>query len=180
MVETCSKTLAANKFLGFGVGGRRLPRCGPWIILWKSLPNQISIQLPKVGIRNFSPHLCNSTILQTKKSIVELRTKKSFRTAIVDLQNWTSAIPQLCSLRPVLLLSSPFSSAQNVFKNQPKIILNRLFLWKQQICLKGIVAWDFGLQFFFHESTPYGFLIHSLALGYHTLMNKFLRGIIPL
>jgi hypothetical protein len=47
--------------------------------------------------------------------IAELWTKKSCGIAIADLQNLTSAIP---------LLSSPFSSAQNGFKNQPKIFLD--------------------------------------------------------
>jgi hypothetical protein len=63
----------------------------------------------KVGIHNFSPHLRNSAILRTTKMIAELRTKTSYGTAIADLQNLTSAIPQLCSLRPVQLLSYPFS-----------------------------------------------------------------------
>jgi hypothetical protein len=65
--------------------------------------------LSKVGIRNFGPHLRNSAILRTTKTIAELRTKKSCGTAIADLQNLTSAIPQLWSLRPVQLLSYPFS-----------------------------------------------------------------------
>ncbi len=52
----------------------------------------------KVGIRNFSPHLRNSAILRTTKLIAELRTKKSCGTAIADLQNWTSAIPQLSAV----------------------------------------------------------------------------------
>jgi hypothetical protein len=42
-------------------------------------------KIRKVGIRNFSPHLCNSEILRTTKSIAELRTKKSCGTAIVAL-----------------------------------------------------------------------------------------------
>jgi hypothetical protein len=71
----------------------------------------------KVGIRNLSPHLRNSAILRTTKSIVELRTKKSCSTAIAELQNLTSAT--LCSLRQVLLLSSPFSSALGGFEKQP-------------------------------------------------------------
>jgi hypothetical protein len=53
---------------------------------------------PKVDIRNFSPHLRNSAILRTTKSIAELRTKKNCGTAIVDLQNLTSAIPQLSAV----------------------------------------------------------------------------------
>jgi hypothetical protein len=66
---------------------------------------------PKLGIRNLSPHLRNSAILQTTKSIAGLRTKKSCGTAIADLQNLTSAIPQLSAvyflvpfLRPRMVL----------------------------------------------------------------------------
>ncbi len=69
------------------------------------IPNPILFQRQeyssKVGIRNFSPHLRNSAILRISKSIAELRTKKSCGTTIADLQNLTSAIPQLCSLRQV-------------------------------------------------------------------------------
>ncbi len=75
----------------------------------------------KVGIRDFSPHLRNSAILRTTKSIAELRTKKSCETAIADLQNLTSAT--LCRLRPVSLLSSPFTTTQDGFKKQPTILL---------------------------------------------------------
>ncbi len=57
-----------------------------------------TVFLPMVGIRNFSPHLRNSAILRTAKSIAELRTKKSCGTAIADLQNLTSAIPQLSAI----------------------------------------------------------------------------------
>jgi hypothetical protein len=53
---------------------------------------------PKLGIRNLSPHLRNSAILRTTKSIAELRTKKSCGTAIADLQTLTSAIPQLSAV----------------------------------------------------------------------------------
>jgi hypothetical protein len=60
--------------------------------------NQKGMQEAKVGIRNFSPHLRNSAILRTGKSIAELRTKKSCGTAIADLQNLTSAIPQLSAI----------------------------------------------------------------------------------
>jgi hypothetical protein len=58
----------------------------------------VRVLLPKVGIRNFSPHLRNSAILRTIKSIAELRTKKSCGTAIAELQNLTSAIPQLSAI----------------------------------------------------------------------------------
>jgi hypothetical protein len=51
--------------------------------------------LAKVSIRNLSPHLRNSAILRTTKSIAAFRTKKSGGTAIADLQNLTSPIPQL-------------------------------------------------------------------------------------
>jgi hypothetical protein len=78
---------------------------------------------PNLGIRNSSPHLRNSVILRTTKSIAELRTKKSCGTAIADLQKLTSAIPQLCSLLPIPLLSGTISSAQDGFKNEPKIFL---------------------------------------------------------
>jgi hypothetical protein len=55
-------------------------------------------QFPKVGIRNLSTHLSNSAKLRTNKSIAELQTKKSCGTAITDLQNMTSAIPQLSAV----------------------------------------------------------------------------------
>jgi hypothetical protein len=51
-----------------------------------------------VGIRNFSPHLRSSAILRTTKTIAELRTKKCCGTAIADLQNLISAIPQLSAV----------------------------------------------------------------------------------
>jgi hypothetical protein len=58
------------------------------------IPNQDYI-FAKVGIRNLTPHLRKFAILRTTKSIVELRTTKSCGTAIADLQNLASAIPQL-------------------------------------------------------------------------------------
>jgi hypothetical protein len=57
-----------------------------------------SILNPQVGICNLSPHLRNSAILWTTKSILELRTKKSCGIAIADLQNLTSTIPQLSTV----------------------------------------------------------------------------------
>jgi hypothetical protein len=51
-----------------------------------------------VGIRNFGPHLRNSAILRTNKTIAELQTKKSCGIAIADLQNMTSAILQLSAV----------------------------------------------------------------------------------
>jgi hypothetical protein len=61
-------------------------------------PPQAKDITAKVGIRNFSPHLHNSAILRTTKSIAELRTKKRCGSAIADLQNMTSAIPQLSAV----------------------------------------------------------------------------------
>jgi hypothetical protein len=43
----------------------------------------------------------------------------------------------LRSLRPVPLISNPFSSAQDSFKINQKYFENRLFLWKQKRALKG-------------------------------------------
>ncbi len=79
----------------------------------------------KVGICNLSPHLRNSAILRTTKSIAEgLRTKKSCGCncgpSKFDFRNSIT----LRSLLLVLLLSSPFSSDQDGFKNQPKIFLD--------------------------------------------------------
>ncbi len=87
---------------GFGsVPKSLLPRTETFS-LTGSLLGKISVTLvshfPKVGIRNFSPHLRNSAILRTSNSVAELQTKKSCRTAIADFQNLTSAIPQLCAV----------------------------------------------------------------------------------
>ncbi len=70
------------------------------LVLFSRLSALISkeAKYSKVGIRNLSPHLRNSAILRTTKSIVELRTKKSCGTVIADLQNLTSAIPQLSAV----------------------------------------------------------------------------------
>jgi hypothetical protein len=82
------------------------------------------IVFAEVCIRNLSPHLRNSAILRITTSIAELRTKKSCGVSIADLQNLTSAIPQLsivsCQFH---YFFSPFSSAQDGFKNPPKIFL---------------------------------------------------------
>ncbi len=71
-----------------------------------------------------------------------------FRTLKFDFRNFTT----LRGLLPVPLLSSPFSSAQDGFKNQPKIFLElsvTLFLWKPNTCLKGTIARDFLPPIFF-------------------------------
>jgi hypothetical protein len=75
----------------------------------------------KVGICNFSLHLCNSAILQTTKSIAELRTKK---VAELRLQTFKIWIPQLSAVSSQFpLLYSPFSSAQDALKINPKQFL---------------------------------------------------------
>jgi hypothetical protein len=48
-----------------------------------------------------------------------------------------------CSLQPVPLLSSPLSSAQNGFTNQPKIFLELSVSLETKTCLKGTVERDF-------------------------------------
>ncbi len=63
--------------------------------IWLS---QLGIRNFSPHLRNFSPHLRNSAILRTTKTIAELRTKKSCGTAIADLLNLTSAIPQLSAV----------------------------------------------------------------------------------
>jgi hypothetical protein len=76
-----------------------------------------------MGIQNLSPHLLNSAILRTTKSIVELRTKK-----VSELRLWTFKIgfrnsATLPSLLPIPLLSDTFFSVQDGFKNQSKIFI---------------------------------------------------------
>jgi hypothetical protein len=81
--------------------------------------------------------------LRETKSIAELRTKKSCGIAIADLQNLTSAIP---------LRSSPFSSAQDGFKKQPKLFLELFVSLETKLALKGQLHEIFYLRFFFiHE-----------------------------
>jgi hypothetical protein len=61
----------------------------------------------KVGIRIFFPHFHN---IADNQSIAELRTKKSCVTATADLQNLTSAIPQLSAVSgqfPYFIVSFP-------------------------------------------------------------------------
>ncbi len=43
---------------------------------------------PEVGIRNLSPHLCNSAILRTTISIAELRTKKVAELRLRTFKSW--------------------------------------------------------------------------------------------
>jgi hypothetical protein len=106
----------------------------------------------KVGIRNLSPHLRNSAILRTTKSIAELRTKKSCGTTIADLQNLTSAIPQLCSLRQVPYFIVIFPKFMMLQKSTINNFYNRLFQQKPKTWVKGIVARDFLASDFFSWS----------------------------
>ncbi len=97
-----------------------------------------------------------SAILQTTKLIAELRTKKM-------LQNWDCRPSKFDfrnsatfrSLLPVPLLSSPFSSAQDGFKNQRKIFLAlSVSLETQKHALKGPQHEIFYLRFFFFINWP--------------------------
>ncbi len=72
---------------------------------------------------------------------------------IADLQNLTSAT--LCCLLPVPLLSSPFFSAQDGFKNQPKILRTVCFSGNQKFALKGQLPKIFSSYFIYHESTGF-------------------------
>jgi hypothetical protein len=49
------------------------------------------------------------------------------------------------------MLSSPFSSAQDGFKNQPKIFLELSVSLETKTCLKGMVPRDFLPPIFFHD-----------------------------
>jgi hypothetical protein len=84
------------------------------------------------------------------KSIAELRTKKRCGAAIADLENLTSAIPQLsavsCQFHYFLV---PFPQLRMVFKINQKYFQDCLFLWKPKICLKGTVAEDLLPLIFF-------------------------------
>jgi hypothetical protein len=93
---------------------------------------------PKVGIRNLSPHLRNSAILRTTKSIAELQTKKSCGIAIADLQNLTSAIPQLsavsCQFRYFLV---PFPQLRMILKITNSVSRTVCFSGNLKLALKG-------------------------------------------
>ncbi len=75
-----------------------------------------------MGIRNFSPHLRNIADNQIDGGIAD---KKRCGTAIADIQNLTSAIPQLSAvfgqfryfLVPFLQLRMFFKINQNIFRN---------------------------------------------------------------
>ncbi len=100
----------------------------------------------KVGICNLSPHLRNSAILQTTKSIAELWTKKVTELQLRTFKIW---LPQFrkCPQSPAVpLLSRHFSSAQDGLK---KNILELFVSMKTKSWLKGTVAWDFLPPIFF-------------------------------
>jgi hypothetical protein len=84
--------------------------------------------------------------------IAELRTKTSCGIAIADLQNLTSAIPQLstvsCQFRYVIV---PFASAQDGFKNQPKLFLELFVSLETKLALKGQLHEIFFSDFFVDE-----------------------------
>jgi hypothetical protein len=103
-----------------------------------------------VGVCNLSPQLRDFAILLTTKSIAELR-NYDYGPSKFDFRNSAT----LCILLPVPLLSSPFSSAQDVFKNQPKIFLELPVSLETTTCLKETVAQDFLPSIFFHESTGF-------------------------
>ncbi len=101
------------------------------------------------------------------KKVAELQS----RTSRFDFRNSAT----LCSLRQVKLLSCPFSSAQDVFKNQPKMFLELSVSMKtKKVPWRG-TSTIFLASDFFSWSDPYGLLIHNLILGYHTPLNKFQR-----
>jgi hypothetical protein len=77
-------------------------------------------------------------MLLTTKWFAELRTKKSCGTAIADLQNLTSAIPQLSAVSGQFkLISSPFSLAQDGLKINQNIFRTVCFYRNQKLALKG-------------------------------------------
>jgi hypothetical protein len=116
------------------------------------------VYFAKVGICNFSPHLCNSAILQTTKSIVELRTKK---VAELWLQTFKIWIPQLSAVSGQFpLLYSPFFSAQDALKiNQKQFLQSSVSMKTKNLHLRDSSMIFLASDFFFHESIPYGFLI---------------------
>jgi hypothetical protein len=92
----------------------------------------------KVGIRNLSPHFRNSTILRTTRPIAELRTKKSCGTAIADLQNLTSAIPQLSTVSgQFCYFLVTFREVRMVLKSTKNIFRMVCFYRNQQLALRG-------------------------------------------
>jgi hypothetical protein len=91
-----------------------------------------------VGIRNFSPHFRNSAILRTTKTIEELQTKKSCGTAIAELQNLTSAIPQLSAVSGQFsYFLVPFHQLRMFLKSSKSNFRIVCFYGNQKLALKG-------------------------------------------
>ncbi len=98
----------------------------------------IYIYISKVGIRNISPHLRNSAILWTTKTIAELRTKESCGIAIADLQNLTSALPQLSAVFFQFgYFWVPFPLLRMVLKITKNIFRTVCFSGNRKLYLKG-------------------------------------------
>ncbi len=75
--------------------------------LWKWQQREKAHRLiPKLGIRNLSPHLRNSAILRTNKTIAELRTKKKLRTLKIWLPQFRNFSQSPASPLLSCLLSS--------------------------------------------------------------------------
>ncbi len=110
----------------------------------------------KVGVRNLSPHLRNSAILRTTKSIAELRTKKVAELRLRIFKLW---LPQFRNYPQSPANSATFwylFLAQDGVKNQPKIFLElSVSLEIKKTCLKETVARDFLPPIFF-SWTPTG------------------------
>jgi hypothetical protein len=88
--------------------------------------------LPKVGICNLSPQLRNIADNQIGCGL------KSYRTAIADLQNLTSAIPQLSAVScQFCYFLVPFPQLRMVFKISKKIFRTVCFSGNQKFALKG-------------------------------------------
>jgi hypothetical protein len=89
----------------------------------------------KVGIRNLSLQLCNIVGNQIHCGIADYKKlwNGDCRPSKFDFRNSTT----LCSLLPVQLHSSPFSLAQDGFKNQTKYFPNCMFYGHKKLSIKG-------------------------------------------
>jgi hypothetical protein len=89
----------------------------------------------KVGIRNFSPHLRN---IADNQIFAELRTKKSCGTEIADLQNLTSAIPQISAVSGQFhYFLVPFPQLKMILKRNQQYFQTVCFYGNQKLALKG-------------------------------------------
>ncbi len=105
-------------------------------LLYKSEHPQLRSATPQHGGQPYRLQSCRL------KKVLELRLR--------TLKTLTSAILHRLLLIP--LLSSPFSSAQDSFKNQPKIFLRLSVSLKNK---KGQLRDIFISNFFFHEWTGF-------------------------